>query len=91
MGMCCSKGYLGGQDHAIEACSVFEYLFFKAPATPDMLPADVVGTQNSTRNPANSHATKFRANVVLADEINRAPAKVQSALLEAAGAPGNHW
>src|SRR3954471_23406952 len=53
--------------------------------TPDMLPADVVGTQ--IYNPQTGNFSTRRgpifANLVLADEINRAPAKVQSALLEA--------
>ncbi len=53
--------------------------------TPDLLPADVVGTQ--IYNPRTGEFSVKRgpvfANVVLADEINRAPAKVQSALLEA--------
>ena len=53
--------------------------------TPDMLPADIVGTM--IYNPhEGSFVTKHGpifANLVLADEINRAPAKVQSALLEA--------
>ncbi|QEL19058.1 AAA family ATPase [Limnoglobus roseus] len=53
--------------------------------TPDLLPADVIGTQ--IYNPRTGeftvkHGPVF-ANVILADEINRAPAKVQSALLEA--------
>lgn len=53
--------------------------------TPDLLPSDVVGTQiyNVQKNEfAIKHGPVF-ANFVLADEINRAPAKVQSALLEA--------
>jgi MoxR-like ATPase len=53
--------------------------------TPDLLPSDVVGTQiyNMQKNEfAIKHGPVF-ANFVLADEINRAPAKVQSALLEA--------
>jgi MoxR-like ATPase len=53
--------------------------------TPDLLPADVVGTQ--VYNPKSEEFTTKKgplfANLVLADEINRAPAKVQSALLEA--------
>src|SRR5262245_41677277 len=53
--------------------------------TPDLLPADVIGTQ--IYNPRTGEFTVKQgpvfANVVLADEINRAPAKVQSALLEA--------
>ncbi len=59
--------------------------FSRIQFTPDLLPADIVGTL--IYNPADSkyHATKgpVFANFVLADEINRAPAKVQSALLEA--------
>ncbi len=53
--------------------------------TPDLLPADLIGTQ--IYNPATASFTVHRgplfANLILADEINRAPAKVQSALLEA--------
>ena len=59
--------------------------FRRIQFTPDLLPADVVGTQ--IYNPRSGEFTVKRgpvfANVVLADEINRAPAKVQSALLEA--------
>src|SRR5881392_704857 len=59
--------------------------FARLQFTPDMLPADVVGTQ--IYNPQSGAFTTRRgpifANLVLADEINRAPAKVQSALLEA--------
>lgn len=53
--------------------------------TPDLLPADLIGTE--VFNPTDGQFTVRRgpifANVVLADEVNRAPAKVQSALLEA--------
>ncbi|MFM7103492.1 MAG: AAA family ATPase, partial [Verrucomicrobiota bacterium] len=59
--------------------------FNRLQFTPDMLPADVVGTQ--VYNPQAGSFSVRRgpvfANLVLADEINRAPAKVQSALLEA--------
>jgi MoxR-like ATPase len=59
--------------------------FSRIQFTPDMLPADVVGTQ--VFNPKEGTYSVKRgpvfANLVLADEINRAPAKVQSALLEA--------
>lgn len=59
--------------------------FSRIQFTPDLLPADVVGTQ--IYNPAKAEFTVRKgpifANFVLADEINRAPAKVQSALLEA--------
>ena len=53
--------------------------------TPDLLPADVVGTLVYSQKDENFHVKKgpVLANFVLADEINRAPAKVQSALLEA--------
>jgi MoxR-like ATPase len=53
--------------------------------TPDLLPADLVGTE--VFSPTDGHFTVRKgplfANIVLADEVNRAPAKVQSALLEA--------
>lgn len=59
--------------------------FSRVQFTPDLLPADVVGTQ--IYNPRDMTFTTRKgpifANIVLADEINRAPAKVQSALLEA--------
>ncbi len=59
--------------------------FSRIQFTPDLLPADVIGTQ--IYNPRTGEFTIKRgpifAHLVLADEINRAPAKVQSALLEA--------
>lgn len=53
--------------------------------TPDLLPADVIGTMIYSQKDENFQVKKgpVFANFVLADEINRAPAKVQSALLEA--------
>ena len=53
--------------------------------TPDLLPADVIGTMIYSQKAETFHVKKgpVFANFVLADEINRAPAKVQSALLEA--------
>ena len=53
--------------------------------TPDLLPADVIGTLVYSQKEENFQVKKgpVFANFVLADEINRAPAKVQSALLEA--------
>lgn len=53
--------------------------------TPDLLPADIIGTQIYSPKTENFNTKKgpLFGNVVLADEINRAPAKVQSALLEA--------
>lgn len=59
--------------------------FSRIQFTPDLLPADIVGTL--IYNPKSGEFTTRKgpvfANIVLADEINRAPAKVQSALLEA--------
>lgn len=63
----------------------FSASFHRIQFTPDLLPADVVGTmiyQPRTGDFTTRKGPIF-ANVVLADEINRAPAKVQSALLEA--------
>ncbi len=59
--------------------------FMRIQFTPDLLPADVVGTMIYNQQAANFTVRKgpVFANVLLADEINRAPAKVQSALLEA--------
>jgi MoxR-like ATPase len=59
--------------------------FKRIQFTPDLLPADLVGTQiwdPETRRFTPKQGPVF-ANIVLADEVNRAPAKVQSALLEA--------
>jgi MoxR-like ATPase len=59
--------------------------FARIQFTPDLLPADVVGTMiyNQQQNQFQVRKGPIFANFVLADEINRAPAKVQSALLEA--------
>jgi len=59
--------------------------FSRIQFTPDLLPADVVGTliYNQQRNEFVVRKGPIFANFILADEINRAPAKVQSALLEA--------
>src|SRR6201996_9300510 len=59
--------------------------FQRIQFTPDMLPADIIGTQiyNPRDGTFNPKLGPIFANFVLADEINRAPAKVQSALLEA--------
>lgn len=59
--------------------------FSRIQFTPDLLPADVVGTLIYSQKSENFQVKKgpVFANFVLADEINRAPAKVQSALLEA--------
>ena len=59
--------------------------FARLQFTPDMLPADVIGTQiyNPQSGGFSTRKGPIFANLILADEINRAPAKVQSALLEA--------
>lgn len=59
--------------------------FQRIQFTPDLLPADLVGTQiyHPTSGGFTPHPGPIFSNIVLADEINRAPAKVQSALLEA--------
>lgn len=59
--------------------------FSRIQFTPDLLPADVIGTMiyNPSRNEFTVRKGPVFANFILADEINRAPAKVQSALLEA--------
>ena len=59
--------------------------FSRIQFTPDLLPADLVGTQiyNPRSSEFSVHQGPVFANLILADEINRAPAKVQSALLEA--------
>ena len=59
--------------------------FSRIQFTPDMLPADVIGTEvfNPRESTYSVKKGPIFSNLVLADEINRAPAKVQSALLEA--------
>jgi MoxR-like ATPase len=59
--------------------------FMRIQFTPDLLPADLVGTTIYNQHQASFTVRRgpIFANVILADEINRAPAKVQSALLEA--------
>ncbi len=59
--------------------------FKRIQFTPDLLPADLIGTQvfNPAENKFYIKKGPIFANIILADEINRAPAKVQSALLEA--------
>jgi MoxR-like ATPase len=59
--------------------------FSRIQFTPDLLPADVVGTQVYDQGTGKFSVKKgpIFANIILADEINRAPAKVQAALLEA--------
>jgi len=59
--------------------------FRRIQFTPDLLPADLIGTQIYRQSDSEFYTRKgpIFANIILADEINRAPAKVQSALLEA--------
>jgi MoxR-like ATPase len=59
--------------------------FSRIQFTPDLLPADVIGTQIYDQSTGKFMVKKgpIFANIILADEINRAPAKVQAALLEA--------
>ncbi|MBU1069572.1 MoxR family ATPase [Myxococcota bacterium] len=65
--------------------SALELAFHRIQFTPDLLPADIIGTVIYTPQTGAFTAKKgpVFANLILADEINRAPAKVQSALLEA--------
>src|SRR6187455_264807 len=66
-------------------CDAIHAKFSRIQFTPDLLPADLVGTviYNHQKGEFSSKLGPIFANLVLADEINRAPAKVQSALLEA--------
>jgi MoxR-like ATPase len=65
--------------------SAMKAKFQRIQFTPDLLPADLIGTQIYNQKDGNFLIKKgpIFANFILADEINRAPAKVQSALLEA--------
>lgn len=65
--------------------SLIDSKYSRVQFTPDLLPADVIGTMVYSQREENFQVKKgpIFANFVLADEINRAPAKVQSALLEA--------
>jgi MoxR-like ATPase len=65
--------------------AVIRTQFKRIQFTPDLLPADVMGTQvyNPREGSFQAKLGPVFANLILADEINRAPAKVQSALLEA--------
>ncbi len=66
-------------------CDAIDAKFSRIQFTPDLLPADLIGTviYNQNKGEFTSKLGPVFANLVLADEINRAPAKVQSALLEA--------
>ncbi len=65
--------------------STIDAQFNRIQFTPDLLPADIIGTMiyNPNKNEFTVRQGPIFANFILADEINRAPAKVQSALLEA--------
>ena len=65
--------------------SVIQAHFQRIQFTPDLLPADIIGTliYNPKEGKFSTKKGPIFANLILADEINRAPAKVQSALLEA--------
>jgi MoxR-like ATPase len=66
-------------------CQAISAKFQRIQFTPDLLPADLIGTviYNQHKGEFSAKQGPIFANLVLADEINRAPAKVQSALLEA--------
>src|ERR1041384_6403923 len=66
-------------------CEAISAKFARIQFTPDLLPADVIGTviYNQQRGESTSRLGPGLASRVLADETNRAPARVQSALLEA--------
>ena len=66
-------------------CDAIHAKFSRIQFTPDLLPADLVGTviYNPQKAEFSAKQGPVFANLVLADEVNRAPAKVQSALLEA--------
>ena len=65
--------------------SIFDLEFTRVQFTPDLLPADITGTMmyDPGQGLFNPHFGPVFTNILLADEINRAPAKVHSALLEA--------
>ena len=64
---------------------ILDVSFSRIQFTPDLLPGDLIGTQiySQTTGEFRAHKGPIFANIILADEINRSPAKVQSALLEA--------
>ena len=89
MGISCSKGCRGWRRPAPSA-SWRDILgeFRRIQFTPDLLPSDITGSEIYQQNASREEQFRFRpgpvfGNVILADEINRASARVQSALLEA--------
>ncbi len=87
MVMCCWKACRAWQKRLPlkSLAQAVQANFSRIQFTPDLLPADVIGTMiyNQQRNEFVVRKGPIFANFILADEINRAPAKVQSALLEA--------
>jgi len=86
MGTFCSKAFPAWRKRYVKTMAAcVQTRFQRLQFTPDLLPADLIGTL--IYNPRTGEfTTKFGpifSNLILADEINRAPAKVQSALLEA--------
>jgi MoxR-like ATPase len=76
---------LGKTLSIITIAKCLDATFRRIQFTPDLLPADIIGTliYDSRNSQFTPHKGPVFANIVLADEVNRAPAKVQSALLEA--------
>jgi MoxR-like ATPase len=89
------KRVIVGQDHLVERllttlaaqtlATAVGGTFSRIQFTPDLVPSDIIGTRiyRASRETFDVELGPVMANLVLADEINRAPAKVQSALLEA--------
>ncbi len=78
---------LGKTKSANSLANIINAQFKRIQFTPDLLPSDLIGTDIylAEKNEFLFNKGPLFANVILADEINRAPAKVQSALLEAMG------
>ncbi|MGH8926720.1 MAG: AAA family ATPase [Acidimicrobiia bacterium] len=74
---------LGKTKLLITLGQVLDVEFGRVQFTPDLMPADILGTKVLTGNDFKFHEGPIFANLVLADEINRATPKTQSALLEA--------
>jgi MoxR-like ATPase len=76
---------LGKTRSIVTIAKCLDASFHRIQFTPDLLPADIIGTliYDSRSGQFSPHKGPVFANIVLADEVNRAPAKVQSALLEA--------
>jgi len=86
-GHCLVEGVPGlAKTTAVKTLSqALELSFHRIQFTPDLLPADLIGTliYDQSNQSFRPHKGPVFANLILADEINRSPAKVQSALLEA--------